>query len=184
MRFDAGDILSPILPDRLLSWFDKAVSKTGSTKQPKCKIGIFSFYGEDLSTLDADYVVEEPIMIGDLETMEAMWGVYQERAIKINREGYEYHLIKRNCHTVNSALNAQNSDAVQEFANRGFMRFGANSDTITVPKIAERVIRPLKHLQNINYDLSYYMEHTHATDANRQRRQQWKQEREAALQIT
>jgi len=141
-----GNIVSTFIPRRLMDAFNNAVFKS-----KKCKLGVFSWYGDGIEPLDADYVVEEPVAISDdQDCIEALWAVYQERAEDINRQGLDYDLVRRNCHTVNAVLNAGNVEAVERFAKRGFMRWGAKTDAIKVAEDTPPVVRSLEELQKLN----------------------------------
>lgn len=144
-----GNVLS-FMPKRLVELFNRAVFGPDVDRYQRCKIGVLSDYGDDMQVFDTDCIVQEPVMIGDEETMAAMWLIYQRRAAEINAREYDYDLVRRNCHTINAVLNRSNSEAVREFAQRGFMRWGAKPDAIEVPDDAVPVISNMKDLHNEN----------------------------------
>lgn len=153
------DVFS-FIPERILDRFNLTVFAPEKLQAPKCKIAIIPQYGNNIRPFDADYIVEEPVMIGDEETMEAMWLLYQRRAARINAQEHDYDLVRRNCHTVNAALNRTNMDAVNTFANRGFMRWGAKPEAIHIPEETMPVRRPLHLIQRLNTEFDNYLYHS------------------------
>ncbi|MBI1300073.1 MAG: hypothetical protein GC137_00305 [Alphaproteobacteria bacterium] len=162
------DITPRIIPTSVVDLFNRITLGIKTTDQPKCKLGIFSLYEDDI-TLDANYVVPTPVMVGEEENILAHWLVYQRRAMSINLQGYDYDLRRRNCHTVNAALNDVNKDAVRAFTQRGFMRWGTRSQEITVPESAPPIIRSLESLRQENAITAEKMRETHQiSDVNHQ----------------
>lgn len=156
------DILTSFIPEWLIDKINKTIFKKDKEQYPpKCKLGVFSQYGEGVWALDEDYVAEKPVIIGNQETVESAWVKYQQRAIDINLQGHDYNLLNKNCHTVNVALNKANPNAVTEFANRGFMRWGANAQTVDASKDFEQVSGSLKDIQNLNHHLAHNIERSH-----------------------
>ena len=155
--YTVEDMLSSFVPDRLIRTFNRKVFGHESRWQEKCKLGVFSLYGDDIQwCLEADHVVEEPIMVGDQENVETLWGLYLERAAEVNKKKLDYDLVRHNCHTVNAVLNQTNTEAVEMFASRGFLRWGARSDAIIVDTSeVVRVIKPLREIQDLNFQRAH-----------------------------
>ncbi len=164
-------VLSPYLPVRVLDSFNSVVFGEEAIQAPKCKLKVLSFYGyhkDGIQPLDSDFVVETPVALGNLKTVEAIWAQYQGKAASINEANHDYDLMNCNCHTANAALNAHNWGAVSEFANRGLMRWGVTSDILSdedVPPIGgalkDILSGPLNEIQSLNGWLSHKIMRSH-----------------------
>ena len=147
-RHTIGDVIGKYAPKALRNWFNKTASS-------KSKIGIFSNYGDDTWAFNAHHITEEAVVIGDQQTVESIWALYQKRAIAINEAGYDYNLFKQNCHSVNAALNADNPNVVEAFANRSLLRIAANPEIIKIPEMSVDIVRSLDDVQMENYKLAH-----------------------------
>lgn len=148
------DVFSAFVPKRMIDAFNRLAFGEEADQYKKCKLGVFSSYGDVPYPFAADYVVEKPAFIGGEDAAEAVWSVYQQRAIEINRQGLDYDLVRRNCHTVNGTLNARDEEAVRSFAQRGFMRWGALAKTIQLSSDMSPVISSLDSLRQRNFSLA------------------------------
>lgn len=119
-------------------------------ESPAKRISIFSFYEDYMRFLEPYHVLETPAVIGDQDLVEAMWTLYQDRAMEINSACYAYDLKSRNCHTVNAVLNRENTEAVRRFASRGMLTWGVDPEAIQVLQAQGPVIRDLAAIQSLN----------------------------------
>jgi hypothetical protein len=119
------------------------------------RVGFYSLYDEDVGEagiFNRNFMTEEPVtvMVGDQMSMEAMWSVYQERALKVNEQQMDYDIVKCNCHTLTAALNKEHTDAVKRFAKNGFLRWGTHPEAINVPEDADHIVLSLEEQQERN----------------------------------
>ncbi|MCB1721380.1 MAG: hypothetical protein H6860_06430 [Rhodospirillales bacterium] len=146
-------VFSPYLPRKLIDSFNKHRFGVTADQVKKRPIVVFSWYGEGVEPLHADRF-ESPVMVGNQDSVEALWTVYQQRALEMNKKALSYDLVHRNCHTAVAALNRMDSNAMRKFSRGRPLLWGVNSGTaIHLSEGEASVIRTLEEIQEENRTL-------------------------------
>lgn len=149
------DLLEKIVPKKLIQIFNNSVFNEDKINAPKTKIGVFSQYGPDIHPFVPDTIATQATFIGDRKSAEEKWAAIQIKAIEIFKARLDYHLLDRNCHSVNATLNRENEATVKEFSSRTPIRAGALKHLTNFPDVKDVECSSITEAQTLNRTLHY-----------------------------